>query len=189
MLPPTRYGICITDPNDATVEEEVSVEPEVGGKDWVARVRSARSGHVAGVGESPELAIQHLARTLRVIADRIDPIAADVTAMVKGLCRAAEFREQEDGGRVQDDEIRRALETAKRLGWTRNRYGTLRSEALVYEELPDGRMVAELGTDAAKWASAFMVLVAKGVTIDEGMMIGWFANAIEEAKRRARHEA
>jgi hypothetical protein len=37
-------------------------------------------------------------------------------------------------------------------------------------------------TDAQVWARAFMQVVNAGATIDEGLMIGWFANAIETAK-------
>ncbi len=37
-------------------------------------------------------------------------------------------------------------------------------------------------TDAQVWASEFMAVVATGVAVDEGLMIGWFANAIETAR-------
>jgi hypothetical protein len=40
-------------------------------------------------------------------------------------------------------------------------------------------------TDAQVWASEFMKVVEAGATVDEGLMIGWFANAIETAKRLA----
>jgi hypothetical protein len=38
-------------------------------------------------------------------------------------------------------------------------------------------------TDAAVWAKEFMKTAARGVVIDEAHMIGWFANAIEVARR------
>lgn len=37
-------------------------------------------------------------------------------------------------------------------------------------------------TDAAVWAAEFMAVLAEGVEIDEGLMIGWFANAIETGR-------
>ncbi len=46
-----------------------------------------------------------------------------------------------------------------------------------------------VGTDASKWAEAFQQLIVDpGKEIDEGLMIGWFANAIE-AGRTAGAEA
>jgi hypothetical protein len=38
-------------------------------------------------------------------------------------------------------------------------------------------------TDAKVWAEAFMKVMQSGVQIDEGLMITWFANAIETGKR------
>lgn len=50
--------------------------------------------------------------------------------------------------------------------------------------LSDGALLRVLGDDAGRWASAFMRIVVKpGVAIDEGLMIGWFANAIESRPR------
>lgn len=47
----------------------------------------------------------------------------------------------------------------------------------------DGDMLAAVGTDGGKWASAFMGLFgARLLEIDEGLMIGWFANAIEAGR-------
>lgn len=37
-------------------------------------------------------------------------------------------------------------------------------------------------TDAQVWAEEFMKVVKSGAVVDEGLMIGWFANAIETAK-------
>lgn len=53
---------------------------------------------------------------------------------------------------------------------------------------------SELGTDAAKWAAAWaqtaIGLVARGEPIiDEGWMIGWFANAMEIAHDAGRRDA
>lgn len=43
-------------------------------------------------------------------------------------------------------------------------------------------LLGTLGDDAAKWAEAFQqIVVRRGVKIDEGLMIGWFANAIEHS--------
>ena len=48
-----------------------------------------------------------------------------VNEMIRGLVRAAEFKEQEDGGKIWDDEVRRALEEARRRGWGRHQIGQL----------------------------------------------------------------
>lgn len=49
----------------------------------------------------------------------------------------------------------------------------------------DGDLLAHLGADAAAWAKRFVALF-KGMTVasqvDEGLMIGWFANAIEAGR-------
>lgn len=52
-------------------------------------------------------------------------VSSDVEDMVRGLVRAAESKEQEDGGRIWDDECRRALDEARRRGWGKNKVGTL----------------------------------------------------------------
>jgi len=56
---------------------------------------------------------------------------------------------------------------------------------------PDvGEMVKKLheDMDASRWAREFMEVWNRGVQMDEGWMIGWFANAImcgyDEANRR-----
>lgn len=63
-----------------------------------------------------------------------------------------------------------------------------------YAGLSAGKLVDTCGLDAAKWAAAFMQLVVGKETlagkalIDEGLMIAWFANAIETAKTAALRE-
>ena len=43
---------------------------------------------------------------------------------------------------------------------------------------PD-KLLADQETDAAKWATSFIQTVRKyNPTVDEGLMLGWFANAI-----------
>ena len=53
----------------------------------------------------------------------------------------------------------------------------------MYKEMSGPEMLAACRDDAAKWAAAFCEIAAslghKG--IDEGWMIGWFANAIEHS--------
>lgn len=51
--------------------------------------------------------------------------AMTVQEMIRGLVRAAEFKEQEEDGKIWDDACRRALEEARRLGWGRNQIGHL----------------------------------------------------------------
>ena len=48
----------------------------------------------------------------------------------------------------------------------------------------DAQMLARLGTDASKWAAEFRkVALSIGYSdMDEGWLIGWFANAIESAR-------
>lgn len=51
--------------------------------------------------------------------------------------------------------------------------------------LPDGEILLELGIDAAKWAQEFCLI---NPDIDEGVMISWFANAIEAGRSNGRKE-
>lgn len=57
-----------------------------------------------------------------------------------------------------------------------------------WTEVPGHRLPEMLADDGAKWANAFCQHAKKlGQEIDEGWMIGWFANAIEaswEARTR-----
>ena len=49
-----------------------------------------------------------------------------------------------------------------------------------YRDMDSGELVNALGDDASKWAEAFQeIVVDQGLEINEGLMIGWFANAIE----------
>lgn len=57
----------------------------------------------------------------------------------------------------------------------------------------DGERLAEMGTDAQKWADEFMAIFGeRRDDIDSGLMIGWFANAImaghDEGYSKARDE-
>jgi hypothetical protein len=48
--------------------------------------------------------------------------------------------------------------------------------------MTDGELLAYMGDDAAKWAAEFCKIARDlGHDIDEGWMIGWFANAIEHS--------
>lgn len=54
------------------------------------------------------------------------------------------------------------------------------------ERETDGAALARMGVDGAAWAAEFMRLFGhRRDEIDEGLMIGWFANAIEAGKVRA----
>ena len=46
----------------------------------------------------------------------------------------------------------------------------------MYKELDGAEFLKEVGIDGQKWAKAFIEIT--GTDIDEGMLIGWFANAI-----------
>ena len=48
--------------------------------------------------------------------------------------------------------------------------------------MEDGELLNYMGDDAAKWAAEFCKIARdKGLDIDEGWMLGWFANAIEHS--------
>jgi len=67
-----------------------------------------------------------------------------------------------------------------------------RVEAIDYKNLDCGDFLKAVGTDAYKWADAFMQLWgAKLSEVDHGLMIGWFANAImaQYDESRKAHEA
>jgi hypothetical protein len=59
----------------------------------------------------------------------------------------------------------------------------------MYKEMPSYKMIQVLGDDAAKWAAAFLEYFPN-CGVDEGTLIGWFANAIEHSSdvRRWRAE-
>lgn len=52
-----------------------------------------------------------------------------------------------------------------------------------YTAMSPGEMLSAVGDDASKWAAAFCQTAKKlgHGNIDEGWMIGWFANAIEQS--------
>ncbi len=58
------------------------------------------------------------------------------------------------------------------------------------EWLDPSELVGKQSTDAQRWAQSFMGMIDKGhfskEEIDEGLMISWFANAIEVAKDSVR---
>ena len=48
-----------------------------------------------------------------------------------------------------------------------------------YTQLSGPDLIHECGQNAAKWAAAFQqIVVDAGRTVDEEVMMGWFANAI-----------
>jgi len=49
-----------------------------------------------------------------------------------------------------------------------------------YTHFEGPELLEELGDDASKWAEAFMQLT-EGKTVNYGLMLGWFANAIEHS--------
>ena len=52
-----------------------------------------------------------------------------------------------------------------------------------YARMPEHKMLDAMSDDAARWATAFCQIAkrSQGLDIDEGWMIGWFANAIEHS--------
>ncbi len=52
----------------------------------------------------------------------------------------------------------------------------------MYAEMSAPELLQAVADDAGKWADAFVEIVLKGgVEIDQALMIGWFANAIESS--------
>jgi hypothetical protein len=51
----------------------------------------------------------------------------------------------------------------------------------------DAEVLQRMGTDGAKWAAEFVHL-RRTRDMDEGAMIGWFANAIEAGRSQGRRE-
>lgn len=51
----------------------------------------------------------------------------------------------------------------------------------MYAEMSGPELLAACLDDASKWAAAFCEIISDGRIIDEGLMIGWFANAIENS--------
>lgn len=58
----------------------------------------------------------------------------DIYAMVRGLVRCAEFKEQEENGKIWDDACRNALRDARQLGWGSDRTGMLTMEGAAFLE-------------------------------------------------------
>lgn len=58
-------------------------------------------------------------------------------------------------------------------------------------QLSDAQRLEAMGIDAAKWAAEFMQVQqdARSGRLDEGAMIGWFANALEAGRSAGRKEA
>ena len=50
------------------------------------------------------------------------------------------------------------------------------------EKMPSCQLPNYLGTNAQGWAVAFRKICPNGGLIDEGVLIGWFANAIEQGR-------
>jgi len=57
-----------------------------------------------------------------------------------------------------------------------------RNDMTDYTEIESSKMAGVLGTDAMEWAKAFVQFKAKhDFVIDEDLMVGWFANAMEQS--------
>jgi hypothetical protein len=51
-----------------------------------------------------------------------------------------------------------------------------------YASMPEHKMLDAMSDDASRWAAAFCQIAKKqGHDLDEGWMLGWFANAIEHS--------
>ncbi len=55
--------------------------------------------------------------------------------------------------------------------------------------MKDVSLLAYMGIDAEKWAAEFCKIARdKGHDLDEGWVLGWFANAIEAGRAKGPHE-
>lgn len=65
-----------------------------------------------------------------------------------------------------------------------------RLNAMENEQETDGQMLARLGTNGAKWGAEFNAVAQRlgYIEMDEGWLIGWFANAIEQGRTAGRAE-
>lgn len=59
-------------------------------------------------------------------------------------------------------------------------------DAEAVRDLSDGELLAYLGTDAQRWASEFNWRVLHGGGVDPGILLAWFANAVEAGRDAAR---
>ena len=100
----------------------------------------------------------------------------------KSADRIREYKEtgvKPEGYKKNTDE-RRAQKAVQNPSWENVPGENIRID---YTRLNAPELLQELGDNAQKWAQAFIqIVVEQGKTIDEGLMIGWFANAIETAK-------
>lgn len=62
---------------------------------------------------------------------------------------------------------------------------TIRGKVTHDEPVQDEPVALHATTDARDWARHFMQVVQAGATVDESLMIGWFANAIEVGRSAA----
>ncbi len=63
-----------------------------------------------------------------------------------------------------------------------------KTDPLGYHAIPEHQLPGKLGTDAQEWAQAFLA-ITRDVDVDEDLMIGWFANAIEQGIMAGRDRA
>lgn len=55
--------------------------------------------------------------------------------------------------------------------------------------MTDAELLTYMGTDAQKWSEKFLeVIDPMSIDIDEALMIGWFANAIEAGRAAGRKQ-
>lgn len=70
--------------------------------------------------------------------------------------------------------------------WLDRNTATMKAESIPdYVEMDEHLLAGICGTDAHAWAVAFQqIVVERDITVDEDLMLGWFANAIETARGR-----
>ena len=106
--------------------EAMGEHPIVRSAEWVDDVRDLLRDLAAGrLAEAVKIDEQQK-RTGASLSTEADLVARKkLNDTIRGLVRAAEFREQEQGGALWDDEVRNALAHARELGWGKNQIGRL----------------------------------------------------------------
>ena len=94
----------------------------------------------------------------------------------------------EDGGEVELPGLRAAVDQIEDEEWIPNPVPQETAmDAADFLET-DGQMLARLGTDAQNWAQEFMRIIGPN-PVDEGLMVSWFANAIESGRSAGQMKA
>ena len=150
----------------AALEEPVATVPAPGGSDVNEILAASRAAVVEPVGEPP----RPLEHTPFAMPDGAERCAADGLPWPCPEVVGEPPRPEEN---MDQDES--------------NEHARPDRAEIPPEPMSDGERLAYMGTDAARWADQFLGVLAwspDGLTpsVDFGLMVGWFANAIEAGR-------